>query len=72
MKRLLLSIIAALALLVPQLGSAAVWSIDPEHSTVQFKVRHLMVSNVKGIFEKFTGIVDIDDKDITKSKVQVT
>jgi polyisoprenoid-binding protein YceI len=72
MKRLMLSVIAAMALFVPQLGSAAVWSIDPEHSTVQFKVRHLMVSNVKGNFEKFSGSVDIDEKDITRSRVQVT
>jgi len=35
-------------------------------------VRHQMVSNVKGSFDKYTGTVDINDKDITKSKVEVS
>lgn len=72
MKRLLASIITITALALPVLASAATWNIDPEHSNVGFKVRHLMVSNVKGGFEKFSGVVDINDKDITKSKVTVS
>lgn len=72
MKRLLTSIITITALALPVLASAATWNIDPEHSNVGFKVRHLMVSNVKGSFEKFSGVVDINEKDITKSKVSVS
>lgn len=72
MKRLLASIVTIIALALPALASAATWNIDPDHSNVGFKVRHLMVSNVKGSFDKHTGVVDINDKDITKSKVQVT
>ena len=72
MKRLTAIAVLALFTLVPVLATAATWTIDPEHSSVGFKVRHLMVSNVKGVFEKFSGTVDIDDKDITKSKVEVT
>lgn len=71
MKRFMFFIAAAL-LAVPALGSAATWQIDPEHSSVQFKVRHLMVSNVKGGFEKFAGMVALDEGDITRSRVDVT
>ncbi|OGU13177.1 MAG: protein yceI precursor [Geobacteraceae bacterium GWC2_53_11] len=72
MKRLLASISTIIALALPALASATTWNIDPDHSNVGFKVRHLMVSNVKGSFDKHTGVVDINDKDVTKSKVQVT
>lgn len=59
-------------LLLPTFAYASTWQIDPDHSSVGFKVRHLMVSNVKGVFHKFAGEVAIDDKDITKSKVTAT
>ncbi|HXE94938.1 MAG TPA: YceI family protein [Dongiaceae bacterium] len=72
MKRLLASLSTIVALALPALASAATWNIDPDHSNVGFKVRHLMVSNVKGSFDKHTGVIDINDKDISKSKVQVT
>lgn len=72
MKRIIASISAVLLLALPILASAATWNIDPDHSNIGFKVRHLMVSNVKGSFEKHSGTVDINDKDITKSKVEVT
>jgi len=72
MKRTIASVAAIAALALPALASAATWNIDPDHSNVGFKVRHLMVSNVKGSFEKHKGTVEIDDKDITRSKVSVT
>jgi len=73
MKRIFASITAVLfALTLPALAAAATWTIDRDHSSVGFKIRHLMVSNVKGSFEKFTGTVDLDEKDITKSKVDVS
>jgi polyisoprenoid-binding protein YceI len=72
MKRFIASISTIIALALPAIASATIWTIDPDHSNVGFKVRHLMVSNVKGSFEKHTGTVDINDKDITKSKVEVT
>ena len=71
MKRVITSIAAIIALAAPAFVLASTWSIDPDHSNVGFKVRHMMVSNVKGNFEKFTGTVDINDKDIAKSKVEV-
>ena len=71
MKRLLASISTIIALSLPAMASATAWNIDSDHSNVGFKVRHLMVSNVKGSFEKFAGVVDINDKDLSKSKVEV-
>jgi len=72
MKRIIASISTIIALILPVMASAATWTIDPDHSNIGFKVRHLMVSNVKGSFDKHTGSVDINDKDITKSKVEVS
>ena len=72
MKRTIASIAAIAALSLPVLASAATWNIDPDHSNVGFKVRHLMVSNVKGNFEKHSGVLDLNEKDITRSKVSVT
>ena len=69
MKRMISLLSGILVLAFPLLVAAATWNIDPEHSNIGFKVKHLMVSNVKGNFEKFSGTVDINDKDITKSKV---
>jgi polyisoprenoid-binding protein YceI len=71
MKKIITSISTIIALALPAFAFASTWTIDPDHSNVGFKVRHLMVSNVKGSFEKQTGTVEIDDKDITKSKVEV-
>jgi polyisoprenoid-binding protein YceI len=48
------------------------WNIDHSHSGVHFTVRHLMVSKVRGGFGKWNAMLDIDDTDITKSKVEVT
>lgn len=69
----IISMLAALALLaLPVLATAATYNIDPEHSNTGFKVRHLMVSNVKGSFGKVQGSVVIDDQDLTKSTVNVS
>jgi polyisoprenoid-binding protein YceI len=71
MKRLL-ALIIALALVAPLSAVAQTYTIDPFHSAIQFKVKHLMITNVKGVFEKFKGTVFIDDKDISKSRVDVS
>jgi polyisoprenoid-binding protein YceI len=72
MKRIIVSIFTLIAFALPTLALASTWNIDPDHSSAGFKVKHLMVSNVNGNFNKHTGVVEIDDKDITKSTVQVT
>ena len=57
---------------LPSFAQATAWQIDPAHSAAQFTVRHLMIANVKGDFSKVTGVVNLDEKDITKSFAEVT
>jgi polyisoprenoid-binding protein YceI len=71
MKRIIAAIVATFVLSLPLVASASTWSIDPDHSNVGFKVKHMMVSSVKGSFEKNSGTLDLNDKDITKSQVDV-
>jgi polyisoprenoid-binding protein YceI len=72
MNRLLRVFATVTLLMSPTLAVAASWNIDSDHSSVGFKVRHLMVSNVKGTFGKVQGIVNVDDKDMSRSNVSVT
>ena len=46
------------------------WVLDPTHSELVFKVKHLMITNVKGEFRKF--VAGIDGDDFTKSKITAT
>jgi polyisoprenoid-binding protein YceI len=62
----------ALAALVALPAAASTWEIDPNHTESSFVVKHLMVSNVRGQFGKTTGTILQDDKDITKSKADIT
>jgi len=47
------------------------WKIDPAHSEINFTVRHMMISNVRGRFERFEGTVDFDEQNPTNSSVEV-
>jgi len=71
MKRRLLTGLAVLLLSVPVLASGATYQIDPDHSSFQFKVRHMTVSNVRGEFKKVKGVVSVDGNDLTGLKVEV-
>lgn len=72
MKHLVKTLALGLTFLAPQIASASTWSVDPDHSSVGFTVKHLMVSNVRGNFVKFDGKVDLDDKDVRSSTVSAT
>jgi polyisoprenoid-binding protein YceI len=48
------------------------WKIDPAHSHVEFAVRHLMITTVRGRFGDVQGTVVTDDTDPTKAEVEVT
>jgi polyisoprenoid-binding protein YceI len=61
-----LSLVASVA---PALASS--WDVDGSHSQVGFSVRHMMISNTTGKFTKFTGGIELDDKDVTRSTVTV-
>jgi polyisoprenoid-binding protein YceI len=52
--------------------SASTWAIDPAHSVAEFKVKHMMISNVKGQFSGLSGTLQRNEADLTKSKVEVT
>jgi polyisoprenoid-binding protein YceI len=48
------------------------WNIDPVHSGINFSVRHMVVSKVRGRFTKYSGSLAIDDADLTRSTVAAT
>lgn len=48
----------------------SVWVLDPAHSEITFKVKHMMISNVKGNFKTFK--VDVTGDDILKSDIRVS
>ena len=62
----------AAALSLPAAAATSMWQIDPAHSAAQFAVKHLAISTVRGAFTSVKGAVQFDEKDITKSSVDVT
>ena len=48
------------------------WNIDPVHSVAEFKVKHMMISNVKGNFTSLKGILTLDENDVSKSQVEAS
>ncbi len=48
------------------------WNIDPAHSAAEFKVKHMMISNVKGAFSGITGVLKLDEANPTNSSVEAT
>ncbi|MBS1822934.1 MAG: polyisoprenoid-binding protein [Acidobacteria bacterium] len=64
--------LAAASLTGTSAFAQSTWTIDPNHSSINFQVRHLGVSNVHGSLTGVKGTVAYDEKDITKSKVEAT
>ena len=62
----------AAILALPAAAAPSQWQIDSQHASAQFAVKHLMISTVRGEFHGVTGAVNWDDKDITKSTIDVT
>jgi polyisoprenoid-binding protein YceI len=62
----------ALPLLFAGAAHAEPWNIDLAHSRVGFSVPHMMVSSVEGRFHDVKGTIDLDDKDLTKSTLDLT
>lgn len=48
------------------------WKIDAAHTGINFSVRHMVVSKVRGRFAKYTGALQLEENDFTRSNVQVT
>lgn len=71
MKFVIPVMLALILVLVSGPATASVWKIDPEHSNIMFQVKHLGLAEVKGIFRKFEGTVNLEDNS-AKSSVKVT
>ena len=48
------------------------WALDTKHSELVFKVRHMMIANVKGEFRKFDGSIVTEGSDFTRSAIDLT
>ena len=53
-------------------SAVSTWNVDPAHSAAEFKVKHMMISNVKGKFSGITGALKLDEADPTRSTVEAT
>jgi polyisoprenoid-binding protein YceI len=51
--------------------AASTWMIDTSHSQVEFAVKHMMFSTVKGSFTKFNGTIVLDEQNMENSTVRV-
>ena len=58
-------------LTAPQ-NTTTTWNLDPVHSVAEFKVKHMMISNVKGQFTGITGVLTLDENDLAGSRVEAT
>jgi polyisoprenoid-binding protein YceI len=59
------------ALTTPQ-TTTTTWNIDPVHSVAEFKVKHMMISNVKGQFTRVKGVLVLDEVNLTNSRVEAS
>ncbi|RME28050.1 MAG: polyisoprenoid-binding protein [Deltaproteobacteria bacterium] len=66
------SILLLGALSLPATAAASTWQIDPKHTTVGFKVKHMMVSYVEGRFHEVEGTVEYDPANPTALSATVT
>jgi len=58
-------------LIAPQTATTT-WNIDPTHSVAEFKVKHMMISNVKGTFSKISGVLNLDEANPANSSVEAS
>ena len=56
----------------PAPGTVTTWKLDPAHSSAEFKVKHMMISNVKGTFSGLSGALQLDETDRTHSTVEAS
>jgi len=52
--------------------STTTWNIDPSHSMAEFKVKHMMIANVKGQFSKVSGALVLNESDLTNSRIEAS
>src|SRR5580692_10722733 len=56
----------------PVQTSTTTWNIDPAHSIAEFKVKHMMIANVKGQFSKISGALFLDESDLANSRIDAS
>ena len=56
----------------PPQTKTTTWNIDPAHTVAEFKVRHMMIANVKGHFSKVSGVLIRDESDPANDRVEAT
>ena len=71
-RTILAATLTILALILPSLALAETWNIDPAHTVAGFTVRHLMITNVTGVFEATKGTVEYNLGDPNSVKVDIT
>ncbi len=59
-------------LATPKAASVTTWNIDPVHTVAEFKVKHMMISNVKGQFTGIKGVLAIDEAALTDSHIEAS
>jgi polyisoprenoid-binding protein YceI len=60
------------ATLVQPQTSTTTWNIDPAHTVAEFKVKHMMIANVKGHFSGVSGVLIRDESDPANDRVEAT
>ena len=72
MKPIFLLAVSALMVGAPAAAQSSQWQLDPAHSSAQFAVRHMGISNVRGTFTKLSGSARYDPADSKNDSVEVT
>ena len=54
------------------MNATTIWQLDPAHTSIEFAVKHMMFTTVRGRFKAFTGSVHIDERNPDQSRVEVT
>jgi polyisoprenoid-binding protein YceI len=72
LKHALFVIATVVALTFTAAAQTSTFQLDSQHSSAQFSTRHLLISTVRGDFHNVTGTLYLDEKDISKSRVEAT
>jgi polyisoprenoid-binding protein YceI len=52
--------------------STTTWNLDPAHAMAEFKVRHMMIANVKGQFSRISGVLTLDETNLANSRIEAS
>ena len=53
-------------------ATVSIWTIDPAHTAAEFKVKHMMIANVRGQFKGVSGMLSLDESEASRSRVEAT